>query len=121
MEFSYKRYENAIKRARGKFPESKAAPEQETTIRQKLPPVFRAQFPRLTSMVDCFQIFIERPPDDEAVMVSEMAEGLSTRENPVEEETIDERREIDFLQSEKRFLMTKISCLEQQVGHGMEW
>ena len=30
-------------------------------IRQKLPPVFRAQFPRLTSMVDCFQIFIERP------------------------------------------------------------
>ena len=48
-------YENAIKRARGKIPESKAEPEQETTIRQKLPPVFRAQFPRVTSMVDCFQ------------------------------------------------------------------
>ena len=30
-------------------------------IRQSLPPVFRAQFPRLTSIVDCFEIFIERP------------------------------------------------------------
>ena len=30
-------------------------------IRQTLPPVFRAQFPRLTSIVDCFEIFIERP------------------------------------------------------------
>ena len=30
-------------------------------IKQTLLPVFRAQFPRLTSIVDSFEIFIERP------------------------------------------------------------
>ena len=28
---------------------------------QTLPPIFKANFPRLTSIVDCFEIFIERP------------------------------------------------------------
>ena len=26
-----------------------------------IPPVFKANFPRLTSIIDCFEIFIERP------------------------------------------------------------
>lgn len=30
-------------------------------IRQTIPPVFRQHFPRLTSIIDCFEIFIDRP------------------------------------------------------------
>ena len=30
-------------------------------VAETLPPVFKANFPRLTSIVDCFEIFIERP------------------------------------------------------------
>ena len=31
------------------------------TLLQTLPPIFKANFPRLTSIIDCFEIFIERP------------------------------------------------------------
>ena len=30
-------------------------------IRKTLPPVFKQNFPRLTSIIDCFEIFIDRP------------------------------------------------------------
>ncbi|XP_065067930.1 uncharacterized protein LOC135693391 isoform X2 [Rhopilema esculentum] len=30
-------------------------------IRETLPPVFKENFPRLTSIIDCFEVFIERP------------------------------------------------------------
>ena len=30
-------------------------------IRKTLPPVFNQNFPRLTSIIDCFEIFIDRP------------------------------------------------------------
>ena len=35
-------------------------PERENLF-STLPPVFKANFPRLTSIIDCFEIFIERP------------------------------------------------------------
>ena len=33
---------------------------------QTLPPIFKANFPRLTSIIDCFEIFIERPHNHKA-------------------------------------------------------
>lgn len=35
-------------------------PERET-IKETLPGIFKAKFPRLTSIIDCFEIFIDRP------------------------------------------------------------
>ena len=35
-------------------------PERET-VRQTVPPVFKSKFPRLTNIIDCFEIFIENP------------------------------------------------------------
>lgn len=36
-------------------------PQDRETIRKSIPPVFKAKFPRLTSIIDCFEIFMERP------------------------------------------------------------
>lgn len=35
-------------------------PDHET-IQRPLPSVFKSKFPKLTSIVDCFEIFIDRP------------------------------------------------------------
>ena len=35
-------------------------PDRET-IRRTIPPAFKAKFPRLTNIIDCFEIFIENP------------------------------------------------------------
>ena len=35
-------------------------------IRQTVPPIFKQHFPRLTCVIDCFEIFIDRPVDLQA-------------------------------------------------------